>query len=244
MSWRRVEIAGRAADVFEPTTVAAFGGAVLFLHGHGGETLADKPAYTAELERHGLRCVCPHGGRGWWLDVPAPDLDADITPLRFLVDRVLPWIAETWHVQPPMIGLLGVSMGGQGVLQLAYRHPLRFPVVAAVSPVVDFHRVYGEGLPLDAMFPDREAVRQETVVLQLHGLNWPRHQLITCDPADAHWFEGAERLAMKLASSGVPFERDFETSAGGHTWYYFNPRAPRVVGFIAERLEKESRRVP
>jgi hypothetical protein len=67
--------------------------------------------------------------------------------------------------------------------------------------------------------------------------------LIVCDPADAEWFESAERLTMKLRSIGIPFESDLETSAGGHSWEYFDMMAPRVIGFVADRLEQESRRV-
>jgi S-formylglutathione hydrolase FrmB len=155
----------------------------------------------------------------------------------FLRERVVPYIGERWSVAPPHIGLLGISMGGQGALQLAYRYGREYPVVAAISPAVDFHNWHGRGLPLDEMFASKEAARQATATLQLHPLNWPRHQLLVCDPADADWFEGVERLASKLYSSGIPFERDFETTAGGHSWDYFNQMAATAVGFLAEHLE-------
>lgn len=241
--WNRVEIAGKPADVYEPSRPAEHSPVVLHLHGHGGRTLAGNPAFTAEFERHGVRAVCPHGGRSWWLDIVCPEFDPEITPLQYLTRSVVPFIAECWGTRPPMIGLTGNSMGGQGVLQLAYRRPRKFPVVAALSPAVDFHNWHGQGLPLDEMFPDREAARQRTVTLELHPLNWPRHQLLVCDPTDDDWFEGAERLAMKLRSMGIPFESDFATRAGGHSWDYFNHMAEPVVSFVAERLESESRRL-
>ena len=248
-TWSRAEIDGKQADVYEPASAAASGGVVLFLHGHSQDTLADgadadgkSAAFTAELERHGLRALCPEGRRSWWLDVICSEFDAQVTPLVFLRDRVVPYIAARWNVRPPMIALLGISMGGQGALQLAYRHARDFPVVAAISPAVDFHNLYGSGLALDEMFGNREAARQQTVTLQLHPMSWPRHQLFVCDPADDDWFEGVERLAMKLRSLGVPFESDLKTSAGGHSWDYYNAMAPEVIGFIAERLEQETRR--
>lgn len=243
-SWRQVEIAGKMADVYEPRRRGGDGRTILHLHGHGLTTLRDNAVWSAELERHGLRCVCPHGQRSWWLDVVCPEFDARLTPLVFLREHVVPWIADRWGTQPPGIGLSGVSMGGQGALQLAYRYPREFPVVAAIAPAVDFQNWHGRGLPLDDMFPTREAARQQTAILQVHPLNWPRHQLLVCDPADAEWFESAERLTMKLRSIGIAFEADLETSAGGHTWDYFNTMAGRVIGFVAERLEQESRRVP
>lgn len=242
-AWTTVEIGGKPADIFEPTEPHPAGRAVLHLHGHGLETLKDKPAFTAELERHGLRAVCPHGRRSWWSDVVCEEFDAEMTPIQHLREHVVADIAARWDIAPPNIGLTGISMGGQGVLQLAYRHPREFPVVAAISPAVDFHNWHGQGLPIDEMFANREAARQATVTLQLHPLNWPRHQWFVCDPTDEDWFEGVERLAMKLSSSGIPFEADLETSAGGHSWDYFNSVAGRAIGFVAERLEKESRRI-
>jgi S-formylglutathione hydrolase FrmB len=74
-------------------------------------------------------------------------------------------------------------------------------------------------------------------------LNWPRHQLVVCDPSDAAWIPSSERLSSKLYSSGIPFESDFETSNGGHSWDYFNVMAPRVVKFVSEALDSESMRI-
>ena len=242
-TWSSVEIAGKTADVYVPVNPHESGRAILHLHGHGLETLKDNPAFSAALERHGFRVVCPHGQRSWWTAVICQEFDPELTPIEYLRERLIPELANRFGVSPPHIGLTGNSMGGQGALQLAYRFPREFPVVAAISPAVDFHNWHGQGLPLDEMFPNREAARQATVILQLNPMNWPRHQWIACDPADEDWFEGVDRLAMKLSSSGVLFEADLETSAGGHSWDYFNHMAERMIGFVAERLEHESRRV-
>ncbi len=241
--WSQIEIDGKTADVYEPNRPGDHNRVVLHLHGHGLSTLKDNPTYSAELERHGLRAICPHGQRSWWTDVVCPEFDSEITPLWFLKERVVPFIAQRWDCRPPSVGLTGISMGGQGALQLAYRHSREFPVVAVIAPAVDFHNWWGQGLPLDEMFPDRESARQQTALLQIRPLDWPRHQLIVCDPADEEWFESADKLSMKLSSSGVPFESDLETTAGGHDWSYFDHMAERVIGFVAERLDVESRRV-
>jgi hypothetical protein len=242
-TWSEVEIAGKPADIYEPRTPAEEPRVILFFHGHGQERLAGNPAFTAELERHGLRAVCPRGKRCWWLDLVCPEFDVSITPLEYLRASVVPFIEQRWNARPPAIGLLGVSMGGQGVLQFAYREARRFPVVAAISPTVHFHCCWGQGLPLDEMFSSAEDARQETAILKIHPLNWPKHQLLVCDPKDEYWFESAQRLALKLHSSGIPFESDFETSAGGHNWKYFNHMAPQVMQFLANALDQESRRL-
>jgi hypothetical protein len=242
-TWLTTELDGKVIDIYEPASPAAHGRVVLHLHGHALQTLKDNAAFTAELEKHGFRCVCPQGKRSWWLDVICREFDPDITPQAFLYERVVPFIEARWGTKPPAIGLTGISMGGQGALQLAYRRPRAFPVVAAISPAVDFHNLHGNGLPLDQMFASREAARQATATLMFHPLNWPRHQLFVCDPADADWFEGADRLAMKLMSMGILFETDLKTSHGGHTWEYFDSMAPKVIGFVAERLEEQSRAI-
>lgn len=241
--WKTIDIAGKAADVFEPSRPSEPARAVLFLHGHGLQTLAHNAEYTAELERLGLRAICPHGKRSWWLPVVCPEFDAELSPIGHIRSNVIAWLEVNWQMRPPAIAVFGVSMGGQGALQLAYRHPNEFPVVAALAPVIDFQEWLGHGLPLDEMFADQEAARRQTATLQVQGLNWPRHQFLACDPTDHDALPGVEKLASKLLSSGVPFERDFETSRGGHSWDYFNHLAPRVMQFLVNGLEAEHRRV-
>ena len=79
------------------------------------------------------------------------------------------------------------------------------------------------------------------IILNLHPLNWPRHMFFCCDPDDVDWYPGSDRLAMKLGSSGIMYECDLETRNGGHSWEYFDHMAPKVVGFVAERLDQVRR---
>ena len=244
MPWQQVEIAGKQADVLVPQRRSDANLAVLFLHGHARITLAQSEIYTALFEARGLICICPHGQRAWWGEQICYDFDEQLSPSAYLREHLLPWMSAELQAAPPTIALLGVSMGGQGALRLAYRHPEMFPIVAALAPAVDFQIWHGRGLPLDEIYPTAEAARQDTATLLLHPMNWPRHQLLMCDPKDAEWFEGTERLASKLYSTGIPFEKDFTTSHGGHSWEYFHHIAPRVVDYLETALVQESRRLP
>ena len=96
---------------------------------------------------------------------------------------------------------------------------------------------------LQAMYEDPEAVRQETAILYIHPLNWPRHQFFCCDPADTRWWDSADRLRMKLYSLGVPHQCDLETSDGGHGFPYYNRMARTALEFVVERLEQERRKL-
>ena len=142
-----------------------------------------------------------------------------------------------------MIGLFGTSMGGQGALRMAYKHPQLFPVVAAIAPAVDYQHLFEEDEVLQAMYPDRETVRQDTALLHVHPLNWPKHQFFCCDPEDFRWHDSADRLRMKLWSLGVPHECDLETTGGGHSFDYYNSMAPQCISFVAHALDCERRRL-
>ena len=234
--WTETTISGRPAEVFDPPD-AKSESAVIYLHGYAGESLKENEVWTSLFAKERLRVVRPEGGPCWWLDALSPDFDDTQTPMSYLRHDVMSWIAEQWGARSPRVALLGVSMGGQGALNLAYRHGREFPVVAALSPAIDFHRIYGEGFRVEAIFDDAEAARMETAVLNLHPMNWPRFQFFCSDPKDRLWHEGSERLASKLSSSGVPFESDLRTSRGGHGWEYFNAMAEQAITFVSRSLD-------
>jgi len=250
MPWTTITIAGHACDLFEPVKRNPHGFAVIYLHGVHTTRLVDKAEFTLEFERYGLPVVAPYAGRSWWTDRICPEFDPRLTAERHILANVSPYVLERFGPQQPglagvpRIGLLGTSMGGQGALRMAFKYPARFPVVAAISPAIDYQLRWNEGdetLPL--MYSDAEAVRQDTATLHVHPLNWPRNIWFCCDPADFRWHESAERLQMKLAALGIPHECDLETAAGGHGFVYYNRMAAPAVAFIAERLERERLRV-
>ena len=242
-SWQTIEIAGKTADVYDPPGSGKPRFGVLHLHGAGLKTLRDNPVFAKLLGELRLACVCPHGQRSWWTDRICPEFDPQITAEGYLVDHVLPFFRERWGLAPRLIGLQGISMGGQGALRLAFKRPDLFPVVAAISPAVDYHERYGQGTPLDEMYDSKEQCRQDTVVLHIHPSNYPPHIYFCIDPQDEDWYRGNDRLHEKLSALGIPHEIDFTTSAGGHSWDYFNAMAEKVETFVSSRLQQESLRL-
>lgn len=241
MSWTTATIAGHTCDVYEPPRRNEHGYAVIYLHGVHLARLDENAEFSGEFARHGLPVVAPHTGRSWWTDKICPEFDARLTAERHLLDNVLPFVVERCSARPPLVALLGTSMGGQGALRFAFKHPRTFPIAAALAPAIDYQLRFDdpEDETLAQMYPDAEAARQDTATLHVHPLNWPRNLYFASDPRDARWHESAQRLAMKLAALGIPFESDLETEAGGHGWRYYNHQAPRALAWIAERLERE-----
>ena len=242
--WSEIQLAGHPCDVYEPAQPHPHGYVLIYLHGVHLSRLHDKRAFVAELERHGLPLIAPLTQRSWWTDKTCVSLGTKLPGEPHVLENVLPYIAQRWQTQPPQIGLFGTSMGGQGALRLAYKHPDKFPVVAAISPAIDYHLRLAEGdETLSRMYPDKEAARQDTALLHIHPLNWPRHQFFCCDPDDYRWHESAERLRMKLWSLGVPHEIDLTTTGGGHSFDYYSRMAPQAFAFLVDRLARERLRV-
>ena len=238
--WSTITIANKPADIFEPTK-PRFG--ILFLHPLGLETLKNRQPYTKLLEQWNLACICPHAQRSWWVDRICPEFDAKLTPERHVLDNVMPMFRERWKLGPRSIGVFGISMGGQGALRLAFRHPDLFPVCAGIASAFDFHERYGEGLPLDDMYDSKDHARQDTAILHIHPSHYPPHIFFCIDPDDADWHRGNDRLHEKLTALGVPHTIDLTTQAGGHSWQYFDHMAEPTLRFLYDGLEKESRRL-
>jgi len=233
--WQRVTIGSRAAEVFAPPSPRF---ALLFLHSHGDETLADHPAFTDALRENGLACCCPRASRSWWTDKDLDGFNAE----RYLLDDVVPWMRQTWNCA---IAAAGISMGGQGALRLGFKFADCFPVVAGVASAVDFHLRYDNpSFPeLPQLYRSREASRQDTATLRVNSHAAPRHIWFACDPTDETWFPGNDRLHEKLIAIGVPHTADLVTSAGGHSWNYFSAMAAPMMAFVKRGLEQESRRL-
>lgn len=243
-TWTETEVAGHPCDLYEPPRPSEHGDAVVYLHGVHLNRLVDQPAFTEQFARHGLRVIAPRTGPTWWTDRITEVFDVEMSAETYVLGHVMPYVAGRWGSRPPRIALLGTSMGGQGALRMAFKHPDTFPVVAAISPAIDCQWRMERGDPvLEELYGDPESARQDTALLHIHPLNWPRHIFFACDPGDDPWFESAEKLQMKLASLGIPFECDLESEAGGHGFAYYSAVADKAVGFIAQRLERERLRI-
>ncbi len=240
-TWTTVDIAGKPADVFDPAERPRFG--ILFLHAYDLLSLRCSPGTTQLLAERNLACVCPSGGYSWWVDRPCPDFDPLQTPERYLLNVVVPFCRERWSLPERSLGLLGFSMGGQAALRLAFKHPAIFPAAVGLAPAIEYHELYGQGLPLDDLYDSKEQCRQDTAPMHIPPGRPPPHLFFACDPDDAFWFRGSDRLRDMLLALGVEHEADLATRVGGHTWEYFNHMADRAVRFLHAGLERESMRL-
>ncbi len=240
--WTTIDIGGKTADVYDPAGGRPRFG-VLFLHAYDARSLRGQDAFTSLFDQFHMACICPIAPHAWWADRLCPVFDPEITAEQHLLKQVVPAFAERWRLEPGSLALLGISMGGQGALRLALKQPDTFAVTAGIASAIEYHDLYGQGLPLDDMYDSKEQCRQDTVPMHIHPSRFPPHLFFCCDPDDGNWFRGNDRLHEKLAALGVPHECDLGTRAGGHTWAYFNHMAGRVVPFLHAGLVEQSRRL-
>ncbi len=241
-TWTTTELAGHPVEVYAPASEPRPRLAVLYLHDRDGETLRNHPTFTRWFDELRLGCLCPIAGECWWADRPCPTFDPRLTPERYLLDHVVPFFAERWEISPRGIGVLGIGMGGQGALRLAFKHAKTFGVVAGIASAIDHQMLYHGGTPLDAMYDSAEQCRQDTATLHVHPSKYPEHIFLACDPDD-DWHRGNDRLHEKLGALAITHEADLTTTASGHTWSYFDQMAERAVRFVHAGLLQQGRRL-
>lgn len=240
-NWTRTTLGTHLVEAWGPS-VPASGEAILCLHDLDAVAPSQHADWRAELEASPVPVICPLAGRTWWLSLPTAEFPEG-GPLGWVRSEVVSWIEATFQVKPPRIGVIGIGMGGHGALNLSYRSARQFPVVAAISAAVDFHPYQPSEPVLSEVFESVEAARQQTATLHLHPLNWPLFQRIACHPADPLWFEGCERLASKLDSSGIPFDQEFGRLPAFDRTAYESRQLRLSIEYILQNLPSAARQL-
>ncbi|ACB35514.1 S-formylglutathione hydrolase [Leptothrix cholodnii SP-6] len=74
-------------------------------------------------------------GAGFYVDATHAPWSGHWRMESYLLDELLPGVADTFALDGARAGLFGHSMGGHGALTLALRHPGRFASVSAFAPI-------------------------------------------------------------------------------------------------------------
>jgi pimeloyl-ACP methyl ester carboxylesterase len=100
-------------------------GAIVFLHGNGGNLKVLPWTWRSFANRHRFVIVCPTFGFGFW---GAGGVSA--------VDRALSDALRHLPIDPDRVYLAGISDGGKGVTRSATAHPERYHGLIYVSPTM------------------------------------------------------------------------------------------------------------
>ncbi|MBC21053.1 MAG: esterase [Planctomycetaceae bacterium] len=239
-NWTRQDIAGHMCDLYLPAHASNHGYSIIYLHDFALQGSMGCIHLTESFEQYGFCVIAPDVKRSWWSDKICLEFDENQSAENYLLESVMPWLAEHWQVVPPRIGLLGTGMGGQASLRFGFKYPDLFPVVAAITPKIDHQSSWWEPESfLDQMYLSEEAVRQDTATLHIHPLYWPRN-IWFC--SHSSWLDSAQRLQMKLSALGIPYEAELDHTDQTPTEYEKRMADP-AVRFLTERLETERKRI-
>ncbi len=236
--WTRHTVANRPVEVWNPG--GQFEVAAILLHDLDGQV-----PLRSTIEEATYPVICPIAGRTWWLSVESAGFKEGA--LSWVRDDVAPWAAQQFLPLAPQpstslrIGLMdrdGWARCPQPQL------PARAEVPRCVCDLaaVDFHNYQPSEPVLTETFESIEAARQQTATLHLHPLNWPLYQRIACDPSDPYWFEGCERLASKLSSSGIPFDGQFDHVSRDRA-VYDRGELKKAIRDLPEKVREASRQL-
>ena len=118
---------------------------LVFLHGRGGSDgtfVGNEAVYEglAALGRKAPIVAFPDGGdHSYWHDRKEGDWG------KYVMREVIPTVVERYGVDPKLVAIGGISMGGFGAYDLALLHPQRFCAVGGHSPALWFEA--GETAP-------------------------------------------------------------------------------------------------
>ena len=245
-SWTTCDVAGHLVEVFQPPREESRPpGAVLHLRDLDDVPPSERASWRAACEACPLPVVSLAGGKTWWLDRVVRHFDAHLSPEAFVLGPLAAWLRERFELPPGAVAVVGQGSGGQGALRLAYRHPATFPVAAAVLPAIDFHRTMETGEPgsdtLWELYGDVEVARQQTAILHVHPLNWPRHQAFWAHAGNLRVSDAADRLHSKLIALGIFHEAELAGLVEEGAW--LESATVAAARFAVERLERDARRI-
>ncbi len=209
---------------------------LVFLHGAGRHcrTLVDDAVTRQALDAFPGVVVLPSGRGSWWLDSPVQPASAYATH----VEEVVALVDETLHVskESSRRAIGGWSMGGFGSLRFLVDHPAGFGAWVGILALADFPNA---GYPQEDnhCVPDVfgseerwEAINPMGGAEQLRGKS-----VFFLTGEEAFDRKMNETLSKKLTDLGI--DHRFDTLPGGHTFDVVQAALPKVVQFLAERLE-------
>jgi S-formylglutathione hydrolase FrmB len=206
---------------------------LVFLHGRG----EDEKSYLVEpmfeaLRKQGGRApivAFPEGGPdSYWHDRDDGEWGS------YVLDEVIPEIAERFEIEPERIAIGGISMGGFGALDLAAIDPERFCAVGAHSPAV----WESAGDTASGAFDNEDDFERHDVFDELGPPDDPLDgKRVWLDVGDEDPFADTVADLRDLLTEGGANVRLHEGD-GGHESAYWSSNWNRYMQFYARALKK------
>lgn len=248
----------------------------IFLHGRGGDrdqlpSFGTADALTARVKKggQGFLMFAPSGGDNYWMNGAVSKLKYGDMVTKDLIAH----IEKTYRVtkgDPCQRALFGISMGGNGAVQLGQNNPQLFCTVAARSPVFrrpqdiwhpgsdspepkEDYGSYGEGADYEARSPRHlceKAKRKDGGCLPFRNFSL---EIGADDPLldkypDTRAFIGDLKKGHPQFDIGVKNCDDAAACAAhkdcnSHSGTYWSCRMPSTVDWLSRQFEKEDAKI-
>lgn len=209
------------------------------LHGYDGryDNWIKKAPEIAHLsDQYGMLIVMPDGRDSWYWDAPR---DTTVRMESFFVNDLVPYIDGHYRTWPKtnQRAITGLSMGGQGALWLAMRHPDIWASAGSMSGGVDireFPEKWKMAQWLGAKDEYPEAWEEHSIINLVDSLQ-PGELNLTFDCGIDDFFSGVNyNLHQTLVAKGIP--HDYTSRPGCHTWQYWRRSLPYHLMFFSEHF--------
>lgn len=206
------------------------------LHGAWG-SYRDWPTKTHLDElatKYGMIIVCPDGQDSWYWDSPErPNMQFE----TFISSELVAYIDKNYYTLTTrdQRAITGLSMGGQGALWNAWRHPDVFGSCGSMSGAVNITH-----------FPDKWKVDTLIGKFAAHRKRWTDHAIVnlvnTIEPGQFNiiiddgnsdiFIKENNELHQALQKKNI--QHDFAIRPGGHSWTYWVNSLPYHLEFFAK----------
>lgn len=223
---------------------------ILFLHGGGGSHLSferygaaeflDRKINAGEIPR--IIIVTPDGNNGFWENWH----DGSFQYRDWVLDSVFPKVQQEYNTLPcpEHCHLAGISMGGFGVLRIAYENRLSFSSVSSISaPIYSDEQANSQQsswlvrrfFPLKRIFGDEPSVEYRkgnpyNAWIDDVDQQRMRLQLIWGDDDHESIKVANDAFHQRLQENNVA--HDYYVYAGRHKWVDWVPNLERVINFL------------
>lgn len=180
-------------------------------------------------------------GAGFYLDATQAPWSTHWRMESYLLEELLPLVANALPIDGARLGLFGHSMGGHGALTLALRHPGRFKSLSAVAPICAPTRCpWGEKAFTGYLGPDRSSWGEHdaTVLMENQPLApYPGGILIDQGLGDKFLADQLHPHLFEAACSAIGQPLTLRRHAGYDHGYYF------IQSFIDDHLRHHAQQL-
>ncbi|MBQ0024619.1 MAG: prolyl oligopeptidase family serine peptidase [Bacteroidales bacterium] len=216
-----VFIPNQNADNYKEASLPA----LYLLHGWSGcyRNWADKSDIQKAADESGFIIICPDGFYNSWY---ANDSNPSGMQYRYFFHRELyPDMAIKYNLVPEKTFITGLSMGGNGSMNIFFDDPSKFVAAGSMSGALNLHNSKSlaenwMSKVLGPYTPDNKRYDEESSVNRIACAKGTGKLLLVSCGYDDSLFKGSVQFVENCRKEGVPYVALF--SPGNHSWTFWD----------------------